>query len=229
MENLHLNSLLHLSDPTLPIGSFSHSNGLETYVQKGIVRDAASAEIFIENMLFRNFKHNDASFVRLAYEAAVENNLWKIIRLDQECTALKSPKEIRQASQKLGVRLLKIFKDKIDNSLLWDFEESVHQNEAAGHYCIVFGMCSCLLEILKKETVLAFYYNATTGMVTNSVKLIPLGQFQGQNILFRIQQQLPGLVQETLSLERESVGICNPGFDIRGMQHEQLYSRLYMS
>jgi len=110
MKNNFIGSLLHLSDPTLPIGGFSHSHGLETYVQLNIVHDIATAESFIIENLKSNIKYNDASFVRLAYEAAASNDLNEIILLDQECTALKSAKEIRLASQKLGIRLIKIFK-----------------------------------------------------------------------------------------------------------------------
>ena len=107
MKNSFIGNLLHLSDPTLPIGGFSHSHGLETYVQLNIVHDIASTESFIVENLKSNVKYNDASFVQLAYKAADANDLDEIILLDQECTALKSAKEIRQASQKLGISLLK--------------------------------------------------------------------------------------------------------------------------
>src|SRR5690349_12772868 len=100
MINSFLGNLLHIADPTLPIGGFSHSYGLETYVQNGKVNNAASAEIFIENMLSYNIKFNDASFVRMAYEASSENDLEALIRFDQECAAVKSARELRDASQK---------------------------------------------------------------------------------------------------------------------------------
>ena len=44
---IKLLSLLQLSDPALPIGGFSHSAGLETYVQAGIVKDKVTAVEFI--------------------------------------------------------------------------------------------------------------------------------------------------------------------------------------
>jgi urease accessory protein len=229
MKNHYLSSLLHLSDPTLPIGGFSHSNGLETYVQLGIVHDAASSESFIRIMLAHNIKYNDAAFVRLTYQAAASGNLHEIIDLDQECTALKSPKEIRQASTKLGVRLLKIFIRHTEHQLARKYEKAIQDNEAAGHHCIAFGLYALLMRIPAEDALLAFYYNAAVGMVTNSVKLIPLGQLDGQDILFRMHPLLQQLVQETLELERDLVGICNIGFDVHCMQHEHLYSRLYMS
>lgn len=229
MKSHYLSTLLHLSDPTLPIGGFSHSNGLETYVQKGTVHDAASAERFIRSMLTHNIKYNDAAFVRLAYQAAASGDLQQLLELDQECTALKSPKEVRQASIKLGVRLLKIFSPQLEHPLVREYEKAILENEAAGHYCLTYGLYAFLLHMPVEEALLAFYYNAAVGMVTNSVKLIPLGQLDGQDMLFRLHPLLQQLVQETLHLERDLVGICNIGFDVHCMQHEHLYSRLYMS
>ena len=229
MREHYLSHLLHLADPTLPIGSFSHSNGLEAYVQQGTVCDAATADNFIRSMLANNIRYNDAAFIRLAYEAAACQDIAEIIQLDQECTALKSAKEIRQASIKLGVRLLKIFNRQTDHQLVQDYEAAILEKEASGHYCIAFGLYAFLMDIPAKEALLAFYYNAAVGMVTNSVKLIPLGQLDGQAILFRLHPLLEQLAEETLDLKRELVGICNTGFDIHCMQHERLYSRLYMS
>ncbi len=110
--------LLHLTDPTLPIGGYSHSAGLETYVQNGKVKDPETAKIFITEMLNRNIRYTDAAFVSLAYDAASQNDLKTLATLDQECSAVKLPMEMRQASLKLGMRLLKIF-PAIDRKWNW--------------------------------------------------------------------------------------------------------------
>lgn len=99
--------LLHLTDPTLPIGGYSHSAGLETYVQNGRVKDAATAKDFISQMLSRNILYTDAALVSLAYDAASLGDLKLLAELDKECNAVKLPMEMRQASLKLGMRLLK--------------------------------------------------------------------------------------------------------------------------
>jgi len=176
-----------------------------------------------------NVKYNDASFVQLAYKAAAANDLDEIILLDQECTALKSAKEIRQASQKLGIRLIKIFKRQKDHELVSTYDVAIKKNTASGHYCIAFGIYAFLLGIPLEETLYSYYYNTAIGLVTNSVKLVPLGQSDGQEIMFRLQPVMERLVSETLKTDRSLVGMLDIGLDIRCMQHEHLYSRLYMS
>lgn len=225
----YLGNLLHISDPTLPIGAYSHSAGLETYVQLGLVNSVATTRDFIFEFLASNFKLNDAAYMMLAYLASVEENIDELIRIDQEITAVKAPKEIRIASHKLGIRMVKIFQRNMKVSLITQLETEIKNKNALGHYPLVYAIYAQAMNIPIRDALFAFYYNAAVGLITNSVKLVPLGQLDGQDILFEMNKLIPGLIEETLVLNRELIGTCSTGLDIRSMQHERLYSRLYMS
>ncbi len=227
MKCSHLTALLHLCDPTLPIGGYAHSYGLENYVQKGSVCDIATAKTFVVNSLHYNIKFNDALYVRLVWEAMQSVDFELLATLDEECTALKSPSELRSASLKLGVRLLKIFNRKLSGEGVEKLEQIT--KNGGGHYSTIYGAVAALLGLSLRDTLLSFYYNSMVSMVTNAVKLIPLGQLSGQDIIFEMEACLEELCDETISLEPEMRGVCAVGFDIGSMQHERLYSRLYMS
>jgi urease accessory protein len=226
---MSLLSLLQLSDPALPIGGFSHSAGLETYVQQGIVKDIATAKNFVTQMLRQNLRYTDAAFLSLAYDTAAENSIDEILSLDGECTAVKLPMEMRQASIKMGMRLMKIFQPVCDHKLIESYKEAITSFAAAGHYSIAFGMYASILGVKKIDALTGFYYNAAAGMITNSVKLVPLSQQAGQELLFSLQPLITQLAQQTMQPDRDMIGLCCSGFDIRSMQHERLYTRLYMS
>lgn len=229
MPNASLLKLLQLTDPTLPIGGYAHSAGLETYVQLGTVCDVVSATHFVTTMLEQNLRFTDAAFVSLAYDAVAKNDWELLLALDDECTAVKLPEETREASRKLGARLIKIIQPLCSSTIGDQYREAIRAQQATGHYCLAFGLYAVALEIPKTDALTGFYYNATVGMVTNCVKLIPIGQQDGQKILFSMHSVIQQLVELTMQPDRDLTGLCCPGFDIRCMQHEQLYTRLYMS
>jgi len=221
--------LLHISDPTLPIGAYTHSNGLETFVQKNMVHDHVSAKAFIENMIKYNLKFNDGAFVRLAYEATTKKDIADLVQLDLECSSIRAPRELRLANQKLGLRFVKIFKRRFSSDFTREFELQISENRAIGNYPIVFGLYAVQMGVTLSDALFGFYYSSLMGLITNAVKLVPLGQMHGQDILFDLYALLEKTVEETIELDRNFVGLSNCSFDIRSMQHERLYSRLYMS
>ena len=180
-------------------------------------------------MLCQNIHYTDAAIVSLLYEAIAENDTEALKNLDDLCTAVKLPKEMRQASQKLGQRLIKIFQPLCNNDWLNRYASAIQSKQLTGHYCMAFGIIASALQIPKEDALTGFYYNAAAGFVTNSVKLVPLSQQSGQELLFSLQPLITSLVQKNVQPDRELIGLCSTGFDIRSMQHEQLYSRLYMS
>ena len=87
--------LLQVNDALFPIGGYSHSYGLETYIQKGIVHDEDSAEEFIHKRLEYNFLYNEFLAVRLGWEYAVRGDLTAISRLEEIMEAGKIPRNKR--------------------------------------------------------------------------------------------------------------------------------------
>ena len=81
----------------------------------------------------------------------------------------------------------------------------------------------------RTEVLSAFLYAQTSAMVTNCVKTIPLSQSDGQKILFSLEPLMETLIEMVEQAEPEMLCASTPAFDLRSMEHETLYSRLYMS
>lgn len=224
-----LGTLLHLVDPTLPIGGFNHSNGLETFVQQRKVYDKATLLEYVATQLQQNWVYNDGAYCSLAFSAMQRQDFAQLINLDQTLAASKIARESREGSFKLGARLLKIFIRYEQHPLLQQFQQAIQQQQCRGFYPIVFGMIAAATQLTKNDMLYAFYYNTIVGAVTNGVKLIPLSQMDGQDILVELRPAIQHAVQVSENPDPEWLGAATIANDIRSMQHEQLYSRLYMS
>ncbi|PIT51461.1 urease accessory protein UreF [Snodgrassella communis] len=221
--------LLQLADPTLPIGGFNHSGGLETFVQQGVVHDAATLKTFVYTQLQQNWLHNDGAYVSLAFNASTEQNLDELLWLDKQIGAAKVARELRESSYKLGVRLLKIFAQHTKVAIVASYQAALAAQQVRGFYPLVFGLLAAAMQLDKAATLQAFYYNAVVGLITNGVKLIPLSQMAGQEMLIELHTVIAQTVQASMQPQWQQLGATTQATDIRAMQHERLYTRLYMS
>ena len=221
--------LLHICDSTLPIGAFSHSYGLETYTQQDTIKKPEEVLCFLQEMLTHTVLPNDASFISIVYDACQTDNWLKITEIDQICHASKLPMEIRIASQKLGIRLTKIFAPLIASKTTSKIHKAIKEKEIHGHYCILYAVFAQQLNINKEDAIKGYLYNTSMGFITNAVKLIPLSQDTGQQLIFKLLPLIEKLTKKALNPDLNKLGISSIAFDIRSMEHEKLYSRLYMS
>ena len=74
-----------------------------------------------------------------------------------------------------------------------------------------------------------YTYSLLSAIVTNAVKTIPLSQMSGQKILNEMLKKIEVCIAEAKTVQLEDLGIGGTEFDIEAMNHEMLYSRLYMS
>ena len=222
--------LLQINDALFPIGGYSHSYGLETYIQYGLVKDAATADRFIRNRLRYSIFYTDLLAVRLAYEAAVGEQMGKLDRLEEEMEASRIPEEVREASKKLGRRFVKTINGMETLSQLprWKDYLEKRAGKTTCHPCAYGTLCAAA-GMEKQEVLAGFLYAQTSAMVTNCVKTIPLSQSEGQKLLFRLHPLLEEMTEKVNNVSEEMLCASTPGFDLRCIQHETLYSRLYMS
>ena len=222
--------LLQINDALFPIGGYSHSYGLETYIQYGLVKDAATADRFIRNRLRYSIFYTDLLAVRLAYEAAVGEQMGKLDRLEEEMEASRIPEEVREASKKLGRRFVKTINGMETLSQLPRWKEYLEKRagKTTCHPCAYGTLCAAA-GMEKQEVLAGFLYAQTSAMVTNCVKTIPLSQSEGQKLLFCLHPLLEEMTEKVNNVLEEMLCASTPGFDLRCIQHETLYSRLYMS
>lgn len=223
--------LLQVNDALFPIGGYSHSQGLETCIQKGIVHDEKSAGEYISNKLKWNLAYTELLAARLAYEYAAEENLAGLMHLEELLEASRLPMEQREASRKMGSRFAKTV-EKIELEItkqgIFSKYLKARQQKTISH-CCVYGVFCAALGLDLENTLSHYLYSQTSAMVTNCVKTIPLSQTSGQRLLSSCFDMFQEILSDVGTWTEDDLCLSAPGFDIRGIQHEKLYSRLYMS
>lgn len=104
MNELKRLYMLQICDSLFPIGAFTLSNGLETYVQHGVVDSPETLAAYLADYLALA-PYQELGVAALAMQYASEPENWR--RLDQLYTACRAPMEVRQGSAKLCMRLIK--------------------------------------------------------------------------------------------------------------------------
>lgn len=225
----HQYLLLQVNDALFPIGGYSHSYGLETYIQKGLVDHETDSWQFLKSRLKYSFCTNELLSTKLAYNYAKEGKLDKLLFLGELVEAARIPKEIRDAGHKLGSRMVKTLKSMsvvLEDGIFWEYVEAAGKEMT---HSVLYGVLCYAAGIPLTEALEHYLYAQSSAMVTNCVKTIPLSQSVGQKLLYRCYGLFHEIMDELETLTEDNLCQSAPGFDIRCMQHEGLYSRIYMS
>lgn len=194
------------------------------------MRDETTAAAYIKNKLRWNLASTDLLSVRLAYEAAVKGDIEACRHLETLLAASRIPMEHREASRKMGNRFAKTIMNLKMNDIAPVFEEYIEsRKQKPMTHSVIYGIFAAAAGIELKQALAHYLYAQTSAMVTNCVKAIPLSQSTGQKLLSECYDGLQDILDRVMDWEEEDLCLSAPGFDLRGIQHEKLYSRLYMS
>jgi len=221
--------LLQLCDTALPIGAFSFSNGLETYTQQGLIHDVATLQQWLEAILHHAVRGSHLLPIALGYRATAAGDWAQLERLDQHLTAMKHARELREASVKTGQGLLRLAVQVWPGPAVKCLHGLCQQHRVAGHHALVLGVIGCQLRYEERIIIEAAGYQWLSSMISAALRLLPIGQLAGQRLLTMLLPHLPVIADDICQQGWDDLSSAAPEFDIRAMQHETLYSRLFQS
>lgn len=216
-------TLMQICDSNFPAGAFSHSFGLETYIQEGKVSNAESFAGWLDSYLHGVLCYNDGLASALLYDGM------ELYELDRMLYVSSLSRETREGTRRIGSRMLELLNELHPIKDLLEYRKQIKQKRAFGHPALVFSLFCIEIGIGKSECVTAYLYNAIASMIQNAVRGIPLGQTEGQRLLFSFQMEIENAVNKIETLTAHDLGISPPGIELSAMLHEDLNVRLFMS
>jgi urease accessory protein len=222
-------SLLQFADGLFPAGAYAHSYGLEACVQSGEVLDAPGVGAFLRAYLEGCAAPTDAVALLCARRAAAKEDLASCLALDDALDAMKAASELREASRQMGRQTLRVATHLPCDPLLDEFAKAVTEEITPGHHPIVFGIIGGLLEWDTAEMAGAYLYSTSAALVGAALRLLPLGQLAGQNILWNARPLIAALAEDAQDKRVEDIWSFAPALEIASMHHARLDARLFRS
>jgi urease accessory protein len=206
---MSLAHLLQLASPTLPVGAYSYSQGLEAAIEVGVVTNAETARRWIADVLELSVLQMEAQVLRAQIaEPTQERNDFFL--------ATRETAELRAETLQMGQALAK---------LLPELGVAITIENPA--YPTAYALAVRHWAIEPGAAIVAYLWSWLENQVMAAVKAVPLGQTAGQKILLELGSRLQDLAGT--ELPESSWSNFAPGLAYLSARHETQYSRLFRS
>ena len=226
LQLLRLQSWL---SPTFPIGSYSYSHGLEWAVEAGHVRDRKSLVDWLEADLCYGSGRNDAIFFSEAWRCAAVDDRAKLFDVAELAGAFRGTSELALEASQQGSACLATLRQVWPDRVLDWLAEILRERRVAPALAVVLGIASARQGIQVSLALPAFLQSYIANLVTAGVRLIPLGQTDGQLAIAGLEGAVRAASTEAEKCTIDDLGSAAFMVDLASMAHETQYTRLFRS
>lgn len=215
--------LLQLASPSLPVGAFAYSQGLEWAVHSGSVDSEAETAAWCKEILEHGLACVDLPILVRMMEAWRTQDLEAMSRWSAELLAMRETRELREEEAVRGRAMLSLLK-----GLEIQGADRLSEIPKLSQLC-TYAAAAVRWEIPTHDAVTGYAWSWLENTIMAAIKLVPLGQLSGQRLLLTLSDSVEHAVSVGLTLEDDEIGGSLPGLAIASCQHETQYSRLFRS
>lgn len=225
MQSALLLRLLQLASPSLPIGAYTYSQGLESAIEKSIVHNENSARSWITASL-NIIADFEAPIVWRLLKAFAERDAVTVSYWTEYFIAARDTVEFRAETIQMGYSLGKLV---IDLKIADESLQTILANQSEIPLPTAFACAAEALAVPHEAALLGMLFSLVENQVLVCVKSVPLGQVSGQSLLLSLHPVIEKVAQHAQQLNDDELSNWAPGLSLLSMQHETQYSRIYRS
>src|SRR5262249_52323896 len=166
--------------PAFPIGSYSYSHGIEWAVEAGYIHDRNSLVDWLEADLCYGSGRNEAIFFIEAWRSATNDDCEKLIEIAELAAAFRGTSEFALETSQQGAACLSTLRRVWPDPLIENLSPLLSEIKIAPVLSVVLGLRAPREAIPAILVVPAFLQSYASNLVTAGVRLVPLGQTDGQ-------------------------------------------------
>lgn len=212
--------------PGYPVGAYTYSHGLEQAVEAGFISDDKSAREWITAIISQGAGFTDAVFLAEAYRAATGGDMERLSSVAELAAAFSATKELALESHAQGAAFLEITRTAWHVPALDTLRDCW---EGPYAYPVAVGCAAAGHGLAMEGTVHAYLHAFAANLISAAVRLVPLGQTQGQHIMAALEGSVAGAAEQALATDVEDAASTTLTVDICSMRHETQHTRLFRS
>lgn len=215
--------LLQLVSPGLPIGMYSYSQGMESAVTDGWISHSDDVGAWLSGIMKTSMLHVDLPVLVRLYSAWESGDKEQLNFWRTALPAYRETWELRLEDRQCGQALARLLVS-LDYPEMQAWCRDQNTSLAA-----VFAYAALTWGISRQQTLLGYLWSWLENQVLCAVKLVPLGQVAGQQLLLELTGEIPVLIDKALALRDDELGGSAFSLALASSRHEMQYSRLFRS
>ncbi len=215
--------------PAFPTGAYSYSHGLEWAVEAGYINDRKSLVDWLEADLSYGSGRNEAIFFSEAWRCAIDDDRAKLYEIAELAAAFRGTSEFALETSQQAAACLTTLRQVWPDSLLDWLSETLRQHRIQPALAVLLGVRSATQTIPASIGLPAYVQSYTANLVTAGVRLVPLGQTDGQLAIAELEQAILAASMEAERATIDDLGSAAFMVDLASMEHETQYTRLFRS